>query len=132
VDYNNLNTLENYLKININLAHAKLLEYYHKFNNLLIYYTITILYPHYKLHLEALWGVLDNYNKKKNSPHHKKNWLLNNNKGFIKLYRSYKEKLAVKASRSSPSNQYPAKKPRISSLSSQLTFLENSMKAALC
>ncbi|KAF2182917.1 hypothetical protein K469DRAFT_513961, partial [Zopfia rhizophila CBS 207.26] len=55
VDYNNLNTLENYLKININLAHAKLLEYYHKFNNLLIYYTITILYPHYKLHLEALW-----------------------------------------------------------------------------
>lgn len=97
VDYNHPDAPEDHLKINVNLAHAKLSEYYRKFDDSPIYYTATILHPHYKLHLEALWGVPDNYDEEKDGPHHKKDWLPNNNKGFIKLYRSYKEKLAVEA-----------------------------------
>ncbi|KAF1964278.1 hypothetical protein BU23DRAFT_493146, partial [Bimuria novae-zelandiae CBS 107.79] len=54
VNYNNPNALEDYLGIYVNLAHLKLLEYYSKFNNILVYYTIIILYPHYKLYLDAL------------------------------------------------------------------------------
>jgi len=131
VDYNDPDAPEDHLKVHVNLAHAKLSEYYYKFDDAPVYYTATILHPHYKLHLDALWGVPDDHDEEKDGPHYRKDWLPNNNKGFIKLYKSYKEKLAIEAGRSSPSSQPPTKKPRISSSSSRLAFLQNSRKLAI-
>ena len=113
VDISNPDAPEDHLAVNINLAHAKLAEYYQKFDDSPIYYTATILHPHYKLHLEALWGVPDDYNEEENGAHHKGDWLPNNHKGFMKLYSSYREKLAAESGKSSPSDPRPAKKPRV-------------------
>ncbi|KAF2194210.1 hypothetical protein K469DRAFT_549141, partial [Zopfia rhizophila CBS 207.26] len=54
INYNNLDALKDYLKIKVNLTYLKLLEYYIKFNNSSIYYTIIILYLLYKHALKAL------------------------------------------------------------------------------
>jgi hypothetical protein len=54
VNYEDLDALEDYLVINVNLAHSKLAKYYAKFNDAPVYYTATILHLHYKHHLLAL------------------------------------------------------------------------------
>jgi hypothetical protein len=57
VNYKDLDEPEDHLVTNVNLVHSKLAEYYAKFNNAPVYYTATILHPHYKHHLSALWKV---------------------------------------------------------------------------
>lgn len=57
VNYKDLDAPEDHLITNVNLAHCKLAEYYAKFDNAPVYYTATILHPHYKHHLSALWKV---------------------------------------------------------------------------
>ncbi|KAF2679026.1 hypothetical protein K458DRAFT_315676, partial [Lentithecium fluviatile CBS 122367] len=52
VNFNKPNALEDYIKINIIVAYIKLLKYYSKLNNLLAYYTLTILYPYYKYYFK--------------------------------------------------------------------------------
>jgi hypothetical protein len=78
VDYNNPDAPKDYLVANVNLAHAKLCEYYAKFNNAPVYYAATVLYPHYKHHLEALWKVPDTYNSVRDGPHYRNCWLVDN------------------------------------------------------
>jgi hypothetical protein len=54
VNYKDLDAPKDYLITNVNLAHSKLTKYYAKFNNAPVYYTATILHPHYKHYLLAL------------------------------------------------------------------------------
>jgi hypothetical protein len=54
VNYRDLDAPKDYLITNVNLAHSKLAEYYAKFNDAPVYYTATILHPHYKHYLSAL------------------------------------------------------------------------------
>jgi hypothetical protein len=54
VNYEDLDALEDYLVINVNLTHSKLAKYYAKFNNAPVYYTTIILHLHYKHYLLAL------------------------------------------------------------------------------
>ncbi|KAI0568029.1 hypothetical protein Alg215_12403, partial [Pyrenophora tritici-repentis] len=61
VNYEDLDAPEDHLITNVNLAHCKLAEYYAKFDNAPVYYTATILHPHYKHHLSALWKVPDTH-----------------------------------------------------------------------
>ncbi|KAF2181896.1 hypothetical protein K469DRAFT_588821, partial [Zopfia rhizophila CBS 207.26] len=70
---------------NVSTTHAKLTKGYHEFDNALVYYTATILYPPYEHYLEAIWKVPDNYNKSVDGPYYKKDWLLNNHKRFLAL-----------------------------------------------
>jgi hypothetical protein len=59
VDYEDPDSPEDHLVANVNLAHTKLSQYYAKFDDTPVYYAATILHPHYKHHLVALWEVLD-------------------------------------------------------------------------
>jgi hypothetical protein len=54
VNYKDLDAPKDYLVTNVNLAYSKLAEYYAKFDDAPVYYTTTILHPHYKHHLSAL------------------------------------------------------------------------------
>ncbi|KAI1663252.1 hypothetical protein L13192_12720, partial [Pyrenophora tritici-repentis] len=55
INYEDPDAPEDHLVTHVNLAHSKLAEYYEKFNNAPVYYAATILHPHYKNHLAALW-----------------------------------------------------------------------------
>ena len=47
--------------MNVTLAHTKISKYYAKFDDAPVSCAATILHPHYKHHLEALWKVPDDY-----------------------------------------------------------------------
>jgi hypothetical protein len=51
VDYDEPDAPEDHLKLNVNLAHQKLSQYYAKFDDAPVYYAATVLHPHYKHHL---------------------------------------------------------------------------------
>ncbi|KAI1507153.1 hypothetical protein Ptr86124_013903 [Pyrenophora tritici-repentis] len=78
VNYEDLDAPEDHLITNVNLAHCKLAEYYAKFDNAPVYYTATILHPHYKHHLSALWKVPDTHVTARDGVHYRDGWLDNN------------------------------------------------------
>lgn len=69
VDYEDPDSPEDHLIANVNLAHTKLSEYYAKFDDAPVYYAATILHPHYKHHLAALWTVPDTHNTARDGAH---------------------------------------------------------------
>lgn len=132
VDYEDPDAPEDHLKTNVNLAHAKISEYYSKFDDAPVYYAATILHPHYKHHLEALWKVPEDWNEDKDGPHFRKDWLTTNHKGFLHLWKSYRDRAAAKASDGlSQETQRPPKRQRVGPSASRAAFLEHSMKATM-
>ncbi|KAG9381621.1 Dimer-Tnp-hAT domain containing protein [Pyrenophora tritici-repentis] len=83
VNYEDLDAPEDHLITNVNLAHCKLAEYYAKFDNAPVYYTATILHPHYKHHLSALWKVPDTHVTARDGVHYRDGWLDNNHRAFL-------------------------------------------------
>lgn len=88
VDYDNPDAPEDYLKLNVNLAHQKLSQYYARFDDAPVYYAATVLHPHYKHHLNALWAVLNNHNTACDGPHYRDGWLMNNHRAFLLLWKT--------------------------------------------
>ncbi|KAG9378457.1 Dimer Tnp hAT domain containing protein [Pyrenophora tritici-repentis] len=85
VNYEDLDAPEDHLITNVNLAHCKLAEYYAKFDNAPVYYTATILHPHYKHHLSALWKVPDTHVTARDGVHYRDGWLDNNHRAFLRM-----------------------------------------------
>ncbi|KAF7451133.1 hypothetical protein A1F99_057490 [Pyrenophora tritici-repentis] len=84
VNYEDLDAPEDHLITNVNLAHCKLAKYYAKFDNAPVYYTATILHPHYKHHLSALWKVPDTHVTARDGVHYRDGWLDNNHRAFLR------------------------------------------------
>ncbi|CAE7034396.1 hypothetical protein PTTW11_05423 [Pyrenophora teres f. teres] len=97
VNYKDLDAPKDYLIINVNLAHYKLAKYYAKFDNAPIYYTTTILHPHYKHHLSALWKVPDTYVTARDGVHYRDGWLDNNHRAFLRMWQGRKDSAATSA-----------------------------------
>ncbi|KAG9376877.1 Dimer-Tnp-hAT domain containing protein [Pyrenophora tritici-repentis] len=103
VNYEDLDAPEDHLITNVNLAHCKLAEYYAKFDNAPVYYTATILHPHYKHHLSALWKVPDTH---------------------VTARDGRKDSAATSAHTVTP----PRKKPRLGISTSRSAFLQSSIE----
>jgi hypothetical protein len=71
INYNNPDAPKDHLITNVNFAHTKIAEYYARFDDAPVYYAATILHPHYKHPLEALWKVLDTYNEAQDGPYYR-------------------------------------------------------------
>jgi hypothetical protein len=127
VDYNNPDAPEDHLVANVNLAHAKLCEYYAKFDNAPVYYAATVLHPHYKHHLEALWKVPDTYNSVRDGPHYRDRWLVDNHRAFLRMWQDRKDKATIAAGTPSP----PAKRSRAGLSASRSAFLQSSIELAV-
>jgi hypothetical protein len=130
VDHNNLDALEDHLKLNVNLAHQKLSQYYAKFDDAPVYYAATILHPHYKHHLDALWAVPDDHNAARDGPHYHEGWLTNNHRAFLALWKTYKDSKSAPASSASSDDERPSKKPRMAGpTESRSAFLKLQLEA---
>ena len=127
VNYNDLDAPEDHLVANVNLAHVKLSAYYAKFDNAPVYYAATVLHPHYKHHLEALWKVPDTYNSVRDGPHYRDRWLVDNHRAFLRMWQDRKDVAAIAAGAPSP----PAKRPRAGLSASRSAFLQSSIKLAV-
>ena len=68
-DYPNQEAIEDYFIINLNVAQAKLNNYYLKLNNTLVYYAAVLLYPYFKRFCQNAW---------KDRP----NWIISGNAAF--------------------------------------------------
>src|SRR5947199_10684824 len=113
---------------NINLAYAKLLTYYVKFDDAPIYYIATVLHPHYKHHLEALWKVPDSHNSTRDGPHYRDGWLVDNHRAFLRLWQERKDATAVAAGANITP---PAKRPCVGLSASRSAFLQSSIEQAM-
>ncbi|RAQ98540.1 ribonuclease h-like protein [Stemphylium lycopersici] len=112
--------------------HGAIWEYYAKFDNAPVYYAATILYPHYKHHLDALWAVLDDHNTARDGPHYREGWLKNNHRAFLLLWKTYKDKTrSAPSSSTSSDDERPSKKPRVAGpTESRSAFLKSQLEAA--
>jgi hypothetical protein len=128
IDCNDPDAPEDHLVSNVNLAHTKLSKYYEKFDDAPVYYTATILHPHYKHHLEALWKVPDNYNSAQDGRHYRDGWLSNNHRAFLQLWQDHKDNAVVATG---AANSPPLKKPRVGLSASRSAFLQSSMEQAI-
>lgn len=128
VDYNDPDSPEDHLMTNVNLAHAKLSTYYAKFDDAPVYYVATVLHPHYKHHLEALWKVPDSHNSARDGPHYRDGWLSNNHRAFLVMWQERKEAAIVAGSAATTP---PLKKPRVGLSASRSAFLQSSMELAM-
>ncbi|KAG9386078.1 hypothetical protein A1F94_002828 [Pyrenophora tritici-repentis] len=115
---------EDHLITNVNLAHCKLAEYYAKFDNAPVYYTATILHPHYKHHLSALWKVPDTHVTARDGVHYRDGWLDNNHRAFLRMWQGRKDSAATSAHTVTP----PRKKPRLGISTSRSAFLQSSIE----
>ncbi|KAG9376976.1 Dimer-Tnp-hAT domain containing protein [Pyrenophora tritici-repentis] len=97
VNYEDLDAPEDHLITNVNLAHCKLAKYYAKFDNAPVYYTATILHPHYKHHLSALWKVPDTHVTARDGVHYRDGWLDNNHRAFLRMWQGRKDSAATSA-----------------------------------
>jgi hypothetical protein len=113
---------------NVNLAHTKIAEYYARFDDAPVYYVATILHPHYKHHLEALWKVPDTYNEERDGPHYRADWLTSNHRAFLSMWQDRKNAAVVEAG---VTTTPPLKKPRVGLSSSRSAFLQSSMELAM-
>lgn len=127
VDFDNADAPEDHLMININAAHTKILEYYAKFDDAPVYYAATILHPHYKHHLEALWKVPETHNSKRDGLHSRDGWLAVNHKAFLAMWQARKDAAVVAAG--APTTP-PLKKPRVGLSASRSAFLQSSIELA--
>jgi hypothetical protein len=131
VDYNDPSAPEDHLKLNVNLAHQKLSQYYAKFDDAPVYYAATVLHPHYKHHLDALWAVPDDHNTARDGAHYRDGWLLNNHRSFLALWKTYKDATTV-GNASSDEEQRPAKKPRVAGpTESRSAYLKSQLDAVV-
>jgi hypothetical protein len=132
VDYDDPDAPEDHLKLNVNLAHQKLSQYYAKFDDAPVYYAATVLHPHYKHHLDALWAVPDDHNTARDGPHYREGWLTNNHRAFLLLWKTYKDKTrSAPASSTSSDDERPSKKPRVAGpTESRSAFLKLQLEAA--
>jgi hypothetical protein len=128
IDYDDPEAPEDHLMLNVNLAHAKLAKYYAKFDDAPVYYAATVLHPHYKHHLEALWKVPDDYNSARDGPHYRDGWLTSNHRAFLAMWKDRKD-AAVVAEGAVAAR--PFKKPRVGLSASRSAFLQSSMDAAM-
>ncbi|KAG9379961.1 Dimer-Tnp-hAT domain containing protein [Pyrenophora tritici-repentis] len=115
---------EDHLITNVNLAHCKLAKYYAKFDNAPVYYTATILHPHYKHHLSALWKVPDTHVTARDGVHYRDGWLDNNHRAFLRMWQGRKDSAATSAHTVTP----PRKKPRLGISTSRSAFLQSSIE----
>jgi hypothetical protein len=131
VDYNDPAAPEDHLKLNINLAHQELSQYYAKFDDTSVYYAATVLHPHYKHYLDALWAVPDDYNAARDGLHYRQDWLINNHRAFLVLWKAYKDKSLPTGSATSDDEQRPSKKPRLAGpTESRSAYLKSQLDAA--
>jgi hypothetical protein len=128
VDYNNPDAPEDHLVTNVNLAHTKIAEYYARFNDAPVYYAATILHPHYKHHLKALWKVPETYNEARDGPHYRAGWLTSNHRAFLSMWQDRKNAAIVAAG---VATTPLLKKPRVGLSSSRSAFLQSSMEFAM-
>ncbi|KAI1671847.1 Dimer-Tnp-hAT dimerization containing protein [Pyrenophora tritici-repentis] len=124
VNYEDLDAPEDHLITNVNLAHCKLAEYYAKFDNAPVYYTATILHPHYKHHLSALWKVPNTHVTARDGVHYRDGWLDNNHRAFLRMWQGRKDSAATSAHTVTP----PRKKPRLGISTSRSAFLQSSIE----
>ncbi|KAF7566054.1 hypothetical protein PtrM4_143740 [Pyrenophora tritici-repentis] len=122
--YEDLDAPEDHLITNVNLAHCKLAKYYAKFDNAPVYYTATILHPHYKHHLSALWKVPDTHVTARDGVHYRDGWLDNNHRAFLRMWQGRKDSAATSAHTVTP----PRKKPRLGISTSRSAFLQSSIE----
>ncbi|KAI1581521.1 hypothetical protein PtrCC142_012318, partial [Pyrenophora tritici-repentis] len=118
---------EDYLVTHVNLAHSKLAEYYEKFDNAPVYYAATILYPHYKNHLAALWKVPNTHITARDGVHYRDGWLDNNHRAFLRMWQERSNAAVDVADAVTP----PQKKPRLGLSSSRSAFLQSSIETNL-
>jgi hypothetical protein len=127
VNYEDLDAPKDYLVTNVNLAHSKLAEYYAKFDNAPVYYTATILHPHYKHHLLALWKVPDTYVTARDGVHYRDGWLNNNHQAFLRMWLGRKDAAAIPAQTVTP----PRKKSWLGLSTSRSAFLQSSIEQSI-
>ncbi|KAI2485539.1 hypothetical protein Ptr902_04479 [Pyrenophora tritici-repentis] len=127
INYGDPDAPEDYLVTHVNLAHSKLAEYYKKFDNAPVYYAATILYPHYKNHLAALWKVPNTYITARDGVHYRDGWLDNNHRAFLRMWQERSNAAVDVADAVTP----PQKKPRLGLLSSRSAFLQSSTETNL-
>ena len=128
INYNDSEASEDHLMVNVNLAHTKLSKYYAKFDDAPVYYAATILHPHYKHHLEALWKVPDDYNSARDGPYYRGGWLSNNHRAFLVIWEEHKDAATVAEGTVA---ERPSKEPRVGLSASRSAFLQLSMEAVM-
>jgi hypothetical protein len=111
VDYNNPAAPEDHLKLNVNLAHPKLSQYYAKFDDPPVYYAATILHPHYKHYLDVLWAVPNDHDVARDGEHYRKDWLTNNHRAFLALWKTYKDSKSMQPCGVSSDDERPSCQP---------------------
>ena len=127
VNYEDPDAPEDHLITNVNLAHSKLAEYYAKFDDAPVYYTATILHPHYKHHLSALWKVPDTHVTARDGVHYRDGWLDNNHRAFLRMWQGRKDAAAIPAQVVVP----PRKKSRLGLSTSRSAFLQSSIEQSI-
>ncbi|KAF2848328.1 MFS general substrate transporter [Plenodomus tracheiphilus IPT5] len=127
VNYEDPDAPEDHLVTNINLAHSKLAAYYAEFDDAPVYYTATVLHPHYKHHLSALWKVPDNHIAARDGVHYRDGWLNNNHRAFLRMWQGRKDAAAIPARTVTP----PRKKPQLGLSTSRSAFLQLSIKHSI-
>jgi hypothetical protein len=127
VNYEDPDAPEDHLVTNVNLAHSKLAEYYAKFDDAPVYYTATILHPHYKHHLSALWKVPDTHVTARDGVHYRDGWLDNNHRAFLRMWQGRKDAAAIPAQIVTP----PRKKSRLGLSTSRSAFLQSSIEQSI-
>ncbi|KAG9376557.1 hypothetical protein A1F94_013104 [Pyrenophora tritici-repentis] len=127
INYEDPDAPEDYLVTHVNLAHSKLAEYYEKFDNAPVYYAATILYPHYKNHLAALWKVPNTHITARDGVHYRDGWLDNNHRAFLRMWQEWNNAAVDVADAVTP----PQKKPRLGLSSSRSAFLQSSIETNL-
>ncbi|KAF7574089.1 hypothetical protein PtrM4_057120 [Pyrenophora tritici-repentis] len=126
-NYEDPDAPEDHLVTHVNLAHSKLAEYYEKFDNAPVYYAATILHPHYKNHLAALWKVPNTHITARDGVHYRDGWLDNNHRAFLRMWQERSNAAVDVADAVTP----PQKKPRLGLSSSRSAFLQSSIETNL-
>jgi hypothetical protein len=104
---------------------------YAKFDDAPVYYAATVLHPHYKHYLDALWAVPDDHNAARDGDHYRKDWLTNNHRAFLALWKTYKDSRSTQACGASSDDERPSKKQRVAGpTESRSAFLKLQLEAA--
>jgi hypothetical protein len=114
INYEDPEAPEDHLVTHVNLAHNKLAEYYEKFDNAPVYYAATVLHPHYKNHLAALWKVPDTHISAHDGLHYRGSWLDKNHRAFLRMWQERSNAAVSVADVVTP----PQKKPGLGLLGS--------------
>jgi hypothetical protein len=95
-----------------------------------VYYAATTLHPHYKHYLDALWAVTNNRNVACDGKHYRKDWLTDNHRAFLALWKTYKDSKLMQPCGASSDNEQPSKKPGVAGpTESESMFLKSQLEA---